>query len=201
VLYLATASGPKVRDAMTRGLIGQMVTPDAGNRIVPGVTWAFDNGCFSSQWTPGLWLRTLDRYQDTPGCVFAVVPDVVADAASTDLRWHRWAGEVADRGYTPAYVVQNGCDGIPDNAGAVFIGGDTAWKLGPEARHLAGMANRNGLWLHAGRVNSLRRLRYMADLGCDSADGTYLAFGPDTNLPKLLAWLHPAQPSLFGGVA
>lgn len=27
------------------------------------------------------------------------------------------------------------------------------------------------------------------DIGCDSADGTYLAYGPDTNLPKLETWL------------
>lgn len=38
-------------------------------------------------------------------------------------------------------------------------------------------------------VNSLRRLDLARDIGCHSADGTYLAFGPDQNLPKLLAWL------------
>jgi hypothetical protein len=52
-----------------------------------------------------------------------------------------------------------------------------------------------------GRVNSLRRLRYAADIGCDSVDGTYLAFGPDQNLPTLLTWIDPDQPGLFGGVA
>jgi len=26
-------------------------------------------------------------------------------------------------------------------------------------------------------------------IGCDSADGTYVAFGPDVNLPDVLAWL------------
>lgn len=40
-----------------------------------------------------------------------------------------------------------------------------------------------------GRVNSLRRLRHAAAIGCDSADGTYLAFGPDRNLPRLLDWI------------
>lgn len=39
-----------------------------------------------------------------------------------------------------------------------------------------------------GRVNSERRYRYALAIGCDSADGTYLTFGPDQNLPDVLAW-------------
>jgi hypothetical protein len=31
-----------------------------------------------------------------------------------------------------------------------------------------------------GRVNSLKRLRYASAIGCDTADGTYVAFAPDT---------------------
>ena len=38
-------------------------------------------------------------------------------------------------------------------------------------------------------VNSLRRLRYAHSIGCRSADGTCLAFGPDLHLPRLLGWL------------
>jgi hypothetical protein len=40
-----------------------------------------------------------------------------------------------------------------------------------------------------GRVNSQERLRYARHIGCDSVDGTYLAFGPDRNLPRLLGWM------------
>ena len=50
-------------------------------------------------------------------------------------------------------------------------------------------AKRRGKHVHMGRVNSLTRLRYADHIGCDSADGTYLVFGPDVNLPKLLDWL------------
>jgi hypothetical protein len=178
-----------------------MVTPDSGNRVVPGGRWALDNGCFSQRWTPDRWRAELGRHQETPGCLFAVVPDVVADAAATDALWLAWAATVAGLGYRPAYVGQNGCTGIPADAGAFFLGGDTEWKLGPEARILAGEAKRRGLWLHCGRVNSLRRLRYAADLGCDSVDGTFLAFAPDHNIARLLPWIRPEQPSLFGGVA
>src|SRR5690606_33191137 len=108
---------------------------------------------------------------------------------------------VRNRGFKAAYVIQDGCQTIPASAGAVFVGGSTGWKLGPEARRLVAEGKRRRLWVHMGRVNSLRRLRYAADIGCDSVDGTYLAFGPDRNLPRLLSWLHPSQPSFFGGVA
>ena len=70
-----------------------------------------------------------------------------------------------------------------------FVGGSTAWKLGPEAKSLIAAAKARGKGVHVGRVNSQRRFLAFAALGCDSADGTYLAFGPDENLPKLLGWL------------
>lgn len=63
------------------------------------------------------------------------------------------------------------------------------WKLGPVARALTFEAKRRGKWVHMGRVNSLKRLRYAAAIGCDSADGTFVAFGPDANLPRVLGWL------------
>lgn len=209
MLYLATASTDRVRDAMQEGLLGQMIQPNAGNRLLDGVEWAVDNGVVrlvdgfpasDPDWRPERWLALLERHRGAPGCVFAAVPDVVCDAAGTDQRWAEWAPTVQALGYRPAYVLQNGCDTIPADAGAVFIGGDTRWKLGPAASRLVRLAKARGLWAHMGRVNSLRRLRLAADMGCDSVDGTFLAFGPDRNLPKLLAWLHPAQPGVFGGV-
>lgn len=47
-------------------------------------------------------------------------------------------------------------------------------------------------WVHMGRVNSKKRLDTARAMGCDSVDGTYLTFGPDTNLPRLLSWLAAA---------
>ena len=56
----------------------------------------------------------------------------------------------------------------------------------------------DGRWCHMGRVNSLRRLRLAAQDGYDSVDGTFLAYGPDKNLPRLLTYLRLAdQPTLF----
>lgn len=42
-----------------------------------------------------------------------------------------------------------------------------------------------------GRVNSTCRFAITELLGCDGVDGvdgTFLTYGPDTNLPKVLTW-------------
>lgn len=198
MIYLATASGAGAREAIAAGQLGQMVTPDAGNRIVPGARWALDNGCFADSWTPERWSATLDKHMGADGCLFAVVPDVVADAAGTDDLWARWWSAPMRRGYHAAYVAQDGCRRIPMGARALFVGGSTDWKLSRHARRAVAEAHRRGMWVHMGRVNSRRRMRYARSLGCHSVDGTYLAYGPDENLPKLLAWAgETAEPTLF----
>jgi hypothetical protein len=64
------------------------------------------------------------------------------------------------------------------------------------------LAATSGRWTHMGRVNTLRRLRFAFFHGYDSVDGTFLAFGPDVNLPRLLRYLTLAkQPTLFDGAA
>lgn len=203
MLYLATASGPRVRDAMmAEPSLGQLCQPNAGNRVVGGgVQWAADNGCFSetTPFDPDRWVAWLDR-QPRDGCLFAVVPDVVGDHTATVDRWELYAMTVRELGFRPAFVLQDGCepDLIPCDADCVFVGGSTEWKLGPTAARCVRYAKSEGMWVHMGRVNSLRRLRIAADLGCDSVDGTFLAFGPDANLPRLLSWLNPNQQSLWG---
>ena len=103
-----------------------------------------------------------------------------------------------------ALAAQNGseCITLPfDDFDVLFLGGDTIWKLGPHARRLTAEARARGKHVHMGRVNSLKRLRYADAIGCDSADGTFLAFGPDRNLPELLGWLRDVndQHTLWDG--
>ena len=200
--FYGTASGLKVCDAMRAGLLGQIVTPAAGNVVLSGVDWIADNAVFADKY-PGdeAYLSWLSTRPHKDRCVFAVAPDVVGDAAATLARSTPMLSRI--RAIVPvAYVAQNGAtvDSLPwDEFDALFIGGDTVWKLGPEARALIAEANRRGIWAHMGRVNSAGRLQRAADSGCDSADGTYLAFGPDQNLPKVLRWLRLTNsPALFG---
>jgi hypothetical protein len=177
---------------MTAGQIGCMATPAQSHRINPDWTWAADNGCFSDTWQAGPWLRWLDRQPRT--ALFAVVPDVYADPDATDRLWERWAPAVRQLGYRCAYVTQDGCTAVPDDADVIFTGGTTAWKLSLEARALL-----DSRPAHMGRVNTLRRLRVAYRDGYDTVDGTFLTYGPDTNLPRLLRYLKAAShPTLEG---
>jgi hypothetical protein len=178
---------------------GSYYTPDTIRSM--GV-WAADNGCFNEQWDPDHWLDWLHKMRDVPGCLFAVVPDKVADAEVTRQMFSDWAALVTDLGYRPAYVAQNGatCASIPwDDIACVFIGGDTDWKLGHQAEAITRHAKQLGKWVHMGRVNSLRRMRIAESWGVDSCDGTFLKFGPDINIRRLTAMLNDVNtaPSLL----
>jgi hypothetical protein len=65
--------------------------------------------------------------------------------------------------------------GNPPDAEAVFVGGSTTYKLGADAAASVAAAKGAGLWAHMGRVNSDKRFRYAASIGCDSVDGTKYA--------------------------
>lgn len=203
-MYLANPCGPAVLDLMSAGAIGFIDTPAQGRKRPAGTVWCADNGAFSDKWDADKWWRFLVRHApDAPTCLFAALPDVVGDWTATLARSMPWAQQVRDLGYPAALVLQDGAtvETVPwDQIDAVFIGGSTAWKLGPDARPIVTEAKRRGLHVHMGRVNSERRLRYAKHIGCDSADGTFLTFGPDANLPRLLTWLRGVndQGDLFG---
>lgn len=193
-----------MRNAMAAGALGQIVTPAAGNAVGAGFEWVADNAVFADRY-PGddaylAWLET--RLEHQANCRFVVAPDVVGDAAATLARSAPMLPRLRAAGWPVALVLQDGQEHLPmpwDLIDAVFVGGSTEWKLSQAARGLVAEARRRGKWVHMGRVNSLRRLRYAEAIGCDSVDGTYLAFGPDRNLPRLLGWLGELdrQPALW----
>lgn len=198
MIYLATPNTQQVREKIRQGRLGAMLSPDSwsalnetSSRHFPFV--GLDNGCFAATWEEDRWKDWLIRMKPLAGEVlFAVVPDVVADHDATLLRWERYAGTVRDAGFPTAFVIQDGCDGMDIpwcEIDCLFVGGSTEYKLSEQAWELVDRANRRGIWTHMGRVNSFNRLRRAAAHGVKSADGTYLAFGPDINLPKLLAWV------------
>lgn len=204
MLYLANPCGERVLDQMRAGVLGYIDTPAQGNKRPEGVAWCADNGCFSSRFNEAKWWRFLEVNADhADTCLFATAPDVVGDADATIERSVPWLPKIRALGYPAAFVAQDGLtllhgalltEGFKssiawDEFDALFIGGTTDWKLGPVVVELVAEAKRRGKWVHMGRVNSNKRYKYAAAIGCDSADGTYLTFGPDVNLPKLLGWV------------
>lgn len=216
-MFLANPCGPAVLDAMKAGQLGYIDTPAQGNKRPEGVTWCADNGCFSDKWDADKWWKFLvDNAYAAATCLFAVAPDVVGDALATTMRSRPWLQRIRDLGYPVAYVAQDGLENLRGNTvgggltfpvpwasfDCLFVGGSTEWKLGAAAREIVAEAKSRGKWVHMGRVNSEKRFEYARAIGCDSADGTFLTFGPDINLPKLLAWTrNNGQPDLFGGAA
>ena len=198
--------------------------PDIGLMIQPGNSYhlqidrypffAGDNGCYGNKFSPVKYLRMLDRAAMwAERCLFCTAPDrydpndLKGNHPATADLWGEWAHEVTDRGLPVAFVCQNGStpDDVPADAAAVFIGGDTEWKLSRWAWAHLMAAKARGRWAHVGRVNSDTRLESVSIMSADSADGTYLKHGPDVNLPKLVNWLdglayEPHLP-IFGAIA
>ena len=212
MLYLTGASNPGAISAAAQYLnLGLMLQPlshyEQQMRHYQHV--GIDNGCFSKggQFDGWAFLKWIDRLSYRDRCRFVVAPDVfhpdadfdgmvkgetVSIAEKTLDRSQPYYSAIRARGYPVALVMQNGLQylDIPwSNIDAVFVGGTTDWKLSLEACLIIREAKSQGKWAHMGRVNSALRLRKAADMGCDSADGTYLKYGPDTNLKNLKDWL------------
>lgn len=212
IRYLGTPSTPEIRYAMATGLFDAMTGPYQGN-VLPPCPWGADNGKFTATgprtgWLGhGRWFDWLEGQVDRYGaesCRFAVAPDAPFNAAATLDESLPWMAKIRNLGIPAAFAAQNDCDlyGLPwDEMDVLFLAGDTAWKIGPVAHRLTIEAKERGKWVHMGRVNSLRRLQIAEWFGCDSADGTFLKFGPDINLGRLAAWLADMhrRPSLMAG--
>lgn len=195
MIYLSGAVRPEL---LTIPNTGFMLTPNMGNRPDLSVTpWGADTGCFSAaqSYRHGRYITWLEEtmavYRST--CLFVTAPDVVGDAAATWARSAPLLPLIRALGYPAALVAQDGIERMTiayDAFDVLFIGGTTAWKLSAFVRDvLVPEALAQGKEPHMGRVNSETRLRYARDIGCRSADGTFLAFGPDKNLPRVRRWM------------
>lgn len=188
----------ETRQAAAAGYpLGVMVQPATGHfarHLAAYPSWAADNGCFArgARFDLAAYLAWLVAMPCRETCLFATAPDMVGDAAATWQRSEAVLPAVRALGYRAALVAQDGIEHLAIDWSAfdcLFIGGTTAWKLSETAYGLIGEAKRRGKWVHQGRCNSYRRLAAAAFAGCDSADGTFLKFAPDINVPRMLAWL------------
>lgn len=222
MLYLATSpSYSGVVDLLDRRRLGLMCQPGTNHPRV-GWLWGADNACHRAEcfdrgcaatgyacvtkWDEARWLRWLrSENLPRPGALFATAPDTVGDAALTIDRFVGGAYTHLIRAarYPVALVAQDGMEDLEvpwADLDVLFIGGSTDWKLGEGARAVAAEARARGKWVHVGRVNSSGRYRAWAP-DADSADGSFLSFGPDQNLPRLMRWLveHEGAPTLWEG--
>jgi hypothetical protein len=214
VLILVSGATATRRKVLSKHL-GCLIVPGSGNVPFDG-WWGADNGAFTG-FDAELFLSMLERLRACDyayrRCVFVAAPDVlerrpdgsvVGNAAKTLEKFTRWAVVIRAFGFPVALVAQDGLtiEATPwIEMDALFIGGSTEWKLGPEAEALAIEAKRNRKWVHMGRVNTKKRFRHAARIGCDSVDGTFFSRWPDHAIPKGLGWMeqHDRQPELALG--
>ena len=246
MIYLVNPSTRLIRADIEHFKLGAIMTPGQGNSLPADGLYAIDNGCGPTvRGEPGSgypgderYLAMLARLREAEGsdpcnpdesrCLFAVAPDVLADAVATLRRSAYMLGWIRYLGFPAALVAQNGQEHLPvpwDDIDALFLGGSAEcvpcryirpatreersrkhcpscgrklieWKLGPAARDLVAEARARRVWVHMGRVNSLKRLRYAAAIGCDSADGTHVTNAPDKNLKEVRGWAYDVDRQL-----
>jgi len=153
--------------------VGQLITPLTSYSNRGRERFAIDNGAYSG-FEARPFLRLLEReLPNKKDCLFVVAPDVVCSARRTLEVFDRWYPKL--QGWPIALACQNGQEDLPipwDLIDAVFIGGDTAWKLSCHAEAIVRAAKILDKWVHVGRVNSAVRLERVEEWGVDSIDGT-----------------------------
>lgn len=192
VMILVAKGGVQSLLPHWRSNLGLLVTPRTWPNPddMEGWTWGMDNDAFHDNFDETRYLDTLDRYKFVQGgCVFVVLPDVVGDAEATLDRFYEWLPIVSDWGYPIALAAQDGLrvEHIPwIEIDALFIGGTD----GPEGKRSMGPlmaeAKRQGKWVHVGRINRRRGMRWAKSHGADSIDGSAFSRWTDTHLPWAL---------------
>lgn len=150
------------------GVAGQLLTPLTRYKRCADV-FAIDNGCYGGL-KESAFISLLKReYEHRQKCLFVCIPDKVGCHMSTSSMWVRYQ-HLAD-GYKRAFVAQDGFNGIPEGADALFIGGTNVFKESREVLQIVSyFASR--MHVHIGRVNTHRRFRKFRDAGAHTCDGS-----------------------------
>ena len=176
--------------------LGWLQTPRSGMSYNAIASFPFrlpimaDNSAFLGLDT-AMYERFIKRIPSPSPLQWLTAPDVVGDAHATLNLFNRWFPCIIHLNI--AFVGQDGAEDMElpwDSFCCLFIGGSTDWKLSTAAADVAREAKRRGKWLHMGRVNSDKRLRYAYDLGCDSIDGTGYSRFSKKHLKPALDFLH-----------
>ena len=171
--------------ARETGRLGHLYSPAAQRGPWPWFPYALDNGAFSC-WNPDTNVFDYDRWTSREDewrrllfwaqaaaikPLWAIVPDVPANAYATLQRWPKYAGEVKASGIPLAVAVQDGMTvddvmALKPAFDVICIGGTTDFKWQTVEQ-----------WAKVGRCHFLRcsdpdKLDYLQSLGIESCDST-----------------------------
>lgn len=190
--YLSGVTNDRDEAALVRAGVGLMIQPGNGyhHRAHRYPYYAVDSGAFNPATYRGDDFY-LDYLEALPRecCLFAASPDVSrradgslgGDPVATWEKFMEFGPLIQEMGFPAALVAQDGIEHLDvdeqlDAVDCLFLGGSTTWKLGAQAEAVAGRARNLGKWVHMGRVNSFKRMKRARDMGCNSADGTFLKY-------------------------
>jgi len=178
--------------------IGVMIGPRVGGMgsILTGRVWASDCDALNlARYSDDAFFEHLERLRPHHRTsLFITVPDLHGDAESTLAAFEHYGRVLAEFGFPLAYVLQDGAHEFDfPPCDWVFLGGTDDYREAYAAL-LIERAREEGLRVHVGRVNSERRLKALAVLEADTADGTYLSFkGVERGTHDVGLWLTSAN--------
>lgn len=169
--FLIDGSGKRLAERIAQwsdGVAGQLLTPLTRYKRAHEV-FAIDNGAYGG-FRQSPFCATLKRNSDKmEECLFVCVPDKLGDHKTTLQMWHE-KNHLAD-GWKKAFVAQDGYDGMPEEADAIFIGGTNAFKDSLEAIYAIIDARAKGKHVHIGRINGPERFHRFREYA-DTCDGS-----------------------------
>jgi len=151
------------------GIGGQLLTPLTRYNLSHKI-WAIDNGAFSGFKRDSFRALLKREFHIRQNCLFVSVPDVVGDHKATLELWNKH--NYLANNWKKAFVAQDGYDGLPENADALFIGGTDSFKDSDDAISAVKDALAKGKHVHIGRVNGPTRFIKFHLIGAHTCDGS-----------------------------
>lgn len=151
------------------GVLGQLLTPLTRYRRGSEI-YAIDNGAFT-KFHEKSFITLLKREQAVmSSALFVAVPDKLG-CHKTTLKLYEIYSHLCE-GWKKAFVAQDGYDGMPESADALFIGGTNSFKDSNSALDAVKDALRLGKHVHIGRVNGPDRFIKFRNAGAHTCDGS-----------------------------
>jgi hypothetical protein len=191
MIAYASRTGTKRNLAALRKAEWRLLVSAVASLRTEDMPYALDNGawtayCQGRAFDESAFLRALRKLG--AGADWCIVPDIVAGGhASLELSL-RWIPTVLNECSRALLAVQDGLtpEDVKPFVGervGIFVGGSTTWKLATMPLWGA-LGQHAGLWVHVGRVNTVRRIHQCGLAGATSFDGSSVSRYAQT-LPPL----------------
>lgn len=161
MIFVASCSNEITRN----GKVGIIWSPTSGNHDPHG-KYIVDNGAYS-KFSEVKYFQLLDKSKAFHPPEFVVAPDVLGCHDRTLALWKWYYPLLKPFCYPLAFVAQDGCQAVPEEADWIFVGGHDPWKMANVERFV-----KDGRPVHVGRVNGWKRLKVCEMLGVTSIDGS-----------------------------